>query len=265
VSPDPFDNTEPFDRTARFIELMMTDAPRLDQIMAAIAATDPAAPSEERIVAQLDDLASEVKGSDPTSVVTNVFGGLGFTGNAANYYDARNSMIHHVLDRRLGIPLTLAVVAAEIARRRGVTLRAIGMPGHVLLGSVDGWHDPFAGGAALDLDDCKQIFRRIHPDAPFLDRYLHPMTETAIAARTLENLRLAGMGSGNLAQLASVLELRTLVPEAPVNHRMEYARILEALGRYDLAAEQRDLLAELLPKRADHHIDEATRLRVHRN
>jgi regulator of sirC expression with transglutaminase-like and TPR domain len=252
-------------RTERFIQLMMTDAPPLDRIMAVIAATDPAAPSEEEIVSRLDDLARQITGFDPKTVVTGVFGGLGFTGNAANYYDARNSMIHHVLDRRLGIPLTLAVVAAEIARRRGVTLRAIGMPGHVLLGSVDGWHDPFAGGASLDLDDCKRIFHTIHPDAPFLDRYLHPMTETSIAARTLENLRLAGMGSGNLAQLAAVLELRALVPDAPVNHRMEYARVLEALGRYDLAAEQRDLLAELLPKRADHHIGEAARLRAHRN
>ncbi len=251
--------------TQRFIELMMTDAPPLDRIMATIAATDPTAPSEEQIIARLDDLADQIDGSDPKTVVTGVFGGLGFAGNAANYYDARNSMVHHVLDRRLGIPLTLAVVAAEIARRRGVTLRAIGMPGHVLLGSSDGWHDPFAGGASLDLDGCKRIFHTIHPDAPFLDRYLNPMTETAIAARTLENLRLAGMGSGNLAQLAAVLELRALVPEAPVNHRMEYARVLEALGRYDQAAEQRDLLAELLPKRADHHIDEAVRLRAHRN
>lgn len=251
--------------TERFIELMMTDAPPLDRIMATIAATDPAAPSEEEIVTQLDELAEQVNGSTPTAVVTSVFGGLGFTGNSANYYDARNSMIHSVLQRRLGIPLTLAVVAAEIARRCDVTLRAVGMPGHVLLASSDGWHDPFAGGASLDIDACKRIFHTIHPDAPFRDGYLRPMTETAIAARTLENLRVAGMGSGNLAQLAAVLELRALVPDAPVDYRMEYARVLEALGRYDMAAEQRDLLAELLPKRADHHINEAARLRVHRN
>lgn len=251
--------------TERFIELMMTDAPPLDRIMATIAATDPAAPSEEEIVTQLDELAEQVNGSTPTAVVTSVFGGLGFTGNSANYYDARNSMIHCVLERRLGIPLTLAVVAAEIARRCDVTLRAVGMPGHVLLASSDGWHDPFAGGASLDIDACKRIFHTIHPDAPFRDGYLRPMTETAIAARTLENLRVAGMGSGNLAQLAAVLELRALVPDAPVDYRMEYARVLEALGRYDMAAEQRDLLAELLPKRADHHINEAARLRAHRN
>lgn len=244
---------------------MMTDAPPLDRIMATIAATDPAAPTEEELLQQLDALASDIDGADPTSVVTGVFGGLGFAGNVANYYDARNSLMHHVLDRRLGIPLTLAVVAAEIGRRRGVTLRAIGMPGHVLLGSTDGWHDPFAAGAPLDIDGCKRIFHTIHPDAPFLDRYLHPMTETAIAARTLENLRIAGMGSGNLAQLASVLELRALVPDAPVNHRIEYAKLLEAVGRYDLAAEQRDLLAELLPKRSEHHVAEAIRLRAHRN
>lgn len=249
----------------RFLELLSQDAPPLDRIMAVIAGVDPACPGEDNIVDQLDVLADRVDASTPTAIVTEVFGGLGFTGNAANYYDARNSMIHHVLDRRLGIPLTLAVVATEIARRCGTPLTAIGMPGHVLLGSAEGWHDPFAGGAPLDIDGCEQIFRTIHPDAPFGKHYLQPMTESSVAARTLENLRVAGLGSGNLAQLASVLELRAALPGAPVDHRMEFARTLEALGRYDLAADQRDRLAELLPKRAEHHIDQATRLRAHRN
>lgn len=251
--------------TARFLELLNSATPSLDRVMAVIAAIDPDAPPEEDLVTALDVLAGQAEGSTPAAVVTSVFGGLGFTGNAANYYDARNSMIHHVLERRLGIPLTLAVVAIEIARRRDVELSAVGMPGHVLLGSAESWHDPFAGGAPLDRQGCERIFHTIHPDAPFDDRYLQPMTETSIATRTLENLRVAGLGSGNLAQLASVLELRAEVPDAPVDHRMEYARVLEVLGRYDLAAEQRDRLAELLPLRADHHLTEATRLRAHRN
>lgn len=254
----------------RFVDLVTSQTPQLDRIMAVIGQVDPTAPSEDAIVAGIDELSAPARGATPAQTVAHVFdsralGGLGFTGNAANYYDARNSMMHHVLERRLGIPLALAVVAIEIARRGGITLHAIGMPGHVLLGFEDGWFDPFAGGAPLDLEGCQRIFHTIHPDAPFHDHYLSPMTATAIAGRTLENLRVAGMGSGNLAQLAAVLELRAFVPGAPVDHRMEYARALEALGRYDLAAMQRDRLAELLPNRADHHRAEAIRLRAHRN
>ncbi len=254
----------------RFLELVTSQTPSLDRIMAVISSIDPQAPTEDEIVAALDELSEQVDGTTPSAAVASVFGGrgaggLGFSGNAANYYDARNSMIHHVLDRRLGIPLTLAVVAVEVARRNGIALVAIGMPGHVLLGSTDGWHDPFAAGAPLDLEGCKRIFHTIHPDAPFLDHYLQPMAEAAIAGRTLENLRVAGMGSGDLAQLAAVLELRALIPGAPVDHRMEYARALEVLGRYDLAAEQRDVLAGLLPTRSDHHLAQAVRLRTHRN
>lgn len=251
--------------TTRFIELLESEAPALDRIMAVIGSIDPAGPGEDEIVERLDRLADGLDPMRRALVVGDVFGQLNFTGNAANYYDARNSLIHHVLDRRLGIPLTLAVVAIEIARRCGVMIRAVGMPGHVLLQSDDGWHDPFAAGAPLDRMGCERIFHTIHPDAPFDDRYLDPMTDLAIAARTLENLRVAGMGSGNLAQLAAVLELRCEVPGAPVDHRMEYARALEALGRYDQASVQRERLAELVPLRAEHHAAEADRLRAHRN
>lgn len=252
-------------RLDRFRTLLADPSVTLDRIMAVIASIDPDAPSEDEIVAALDDLAADVDASTPATIVLAVFGGLGFTGNAANYYDAQNSLIHRVLRRRLGIPLTLAVVTIEIARRHDVVVHAVGMPGHVLLGSAEGWHDPFAGGAPLDREGCERIFRHIHPDAPFQTSYLQTMSTTAIAARTLENLRVAAMGSGDLSQLASVLELRAEVPDAPVDHRMEYARLLELLGRYDLAAEQRDHLAGLLPLRADHHLAEAVRLRHHRN
>lgn len=249
----------------RLLELIEDPEATLDRIMAVIACVDPGAPSENDIVLRLDHLADQISATSADTVITDVLGGLGFTGNAANYYDARNSLLHCVLDRRLGIPLSLAVVVVEIARRRGVALRAIGMPGHVLLGDRDAWYDPFAGGVALDRDGCEQIFRTVHPDAPFLDDYLAPMSHAAIATRTLANLRVATMGSGNLSQLASVLELRAELPEAPIEFRVEYARLLAALGRYDQAAAERDRLADLAPTRSDHHLAEASRLRAHRN
>lgn len=233
--------------------------------MAVIATTGSDTVSEDTVVSQFDELADSVDASTPDHLTAAVFGVLGFRGNTERYYDPRNSLIDRVLDRRVGIPLSLSVVVVEIGRRCGIEFSAIGMPGHVLLQSSEGWHDPFAAGAAIDRAGCERIFAAIHPDVPFHDRYLAPMSTTAIAARTLENLRLAHTRRGDLSSLASVLALRADIPGAPVDHRMEYARVLERTGRHDLAAEQRDLLAELLPLRSEHQTSEAARLRAHNN
>lgn len=249
----------------RFSELVSSPNPPLDLLMAAVASAEPTAPPAAELVHRLDQQAAQINGTDPDAIIVGTFGTLGFTGNAANYYDARNSLLHHVLERRLGIPLSLAVVAIELGRRHGVDLQAIGMPGHVLLAAGGAWFDPFAGGAALERADCERIFQAMHPGAPFSDAYLEPMTSTAIAGRTLENLRIATMGSGNLSMLVSILAMRADVPGAPIDHRMELARALAAVGRYDQAADQRDRLAELTPNRIEHHRSEAVRLRAHRN
>lgn len=249
----------------RLLELLAGPDPSLDRLLAVIGTVVPNAPTEQALVSELDRLADQVPGDAPEAIITDVFGGLGFTGNAANYYDARNSLLHSVVERRLGIPLSLAIVVIEIGRRRGVEFQAVGMPGHVLLSCNDRWFDPFAAGAPLDRTGCEQIFRSLHADAPFLDEYLAPMDAATVAARTLANLRVASMGSGQLSQLAAVLELRAELPGAPVDFRIEYARVLSAIGRYDQAARQRDQLAQLTPTRSEHHLAEAIRLRANRN
>lgn len=257
--------TGPIERIA---ELLEADEPRLDQLMAAIASIDDSPPSEASIVQHLDRMAGDAAAcSEPGDALSRVFGTLGFRGNTSRYYDVRNSLIHHVLERRVGIPLTLAVVAVELARRWGITLTAVGMPGHVLLGTPDGdrWFDPFVGGRSLTRAGCEEIFRFIHPDTPFDDGYLEAMTAQMVVGRTLENLRGACLQAGNRSQLAAVLELRAALPFTPVEFRVEYATTLAAIGRYDAAAGERDLLASLQPAQADHHRLEARRLRIHRN
>ena len=76
----------------------------------------------------------------------------GFNGNTTDYGDPRNSYLDDVLDRRLGIPITLSVVMIETARRCGLPAHGVGMPGHFLVGGGAGeWFDPFHQGARLDL------------------------------------------------------------------------------------------------------------------
>ena len=77
----------------------------------------------------------------------------GLRGNAGEYYDPRNSFLNEVLDRKIGIPITLSVIYIEVGRRLGLSLVGVGFPGHFLVKhlGVDGEQilDPFVGGATL--------------------------------------------------------------------------------------------------------------------
>ena len=90
----------------------------------------------------------------------------GFRGNREDYYDPRNSFVNEVIERRLGIPLTLAIIYIEVARRIGVRARGVGFPGHFLVRVEDSERgeavivDPFGAGAVLDRDDLQQLLKQ---------------------------------------------------------------------------------------------------------
>jgi len=94
-----------------------------------------------------------------------LFDELGFRGNSSNYYDPRNSFLSDVLDRKLGIPLTLAIVYMEVGRRIGLPLQGVSFPAHFLVkcplheGAIV--LDPYARGISLGFDDLKQRLREL--------------------------------------------------------------------------------------------------------
>ena len=131
-----------------------------------------------------------------------VFEELGFTGNAEDYYDPRNSYLNEVIDRRTGIPITLAVLYMELGRRVGLPLEGVSFPGHFLV-RLRMRHgmlvlDPFCGGAPLAMDDLRERLRRVVPqgaatpltvdDLP-LDSFLEPADKRQILGRVLRNLK----------------------------------------------------------------------------
>ena len=83
-------------------------------------------------LARLDELAAGLPAT-ADAVVTRLFHELGLRGNETDYYDARNSFLSDVLDRRLGIPITLSVVFLEVSRRVGLGAAGVGFPGHFLV------------------------------------------------------------------------------------------------------------------------------------
>ena len=161
---------------------------------------DPA-PYEALVQAHADHLREEVAaiGQPPLKMAAinrHLFEEVGYSGNHDEYYDPRNSYLNQVLDRRLGNPISLAMVQMEVARRLGVPLDGVSFPGHFLvrLPVDDGLlvMDPFNGGRPLGVDELRERAKP-HlggdiPDDAALLHILNPASHRAILVRTLRNL-----------------------------------------------------------------------------
>lgn len=258
--------------TERLNQILADPDANLDVLLAALASVDQSAPPEHEVVQAFDLLAESAQRqtSSPTvpQTLDFVFGHLGFSGNATDYYDPANSLIHDVLRHRRGIPITLAAVASEIGRRLGNRLRPVGLPGHVLLAAdaePGRWYDPFNRGAILNHQDCVNLFGRFHPVAAFEPWMLDAMNNETFAVRTLNNLRVAFGRSGRLTDLVPVLELRANLAISGADDRVDFANLLGNVGRFDQAADEFELLIELDPDHAEEHQAKARSYRAHRN
>ncbi len=197
----------------------------------------------QRIDAMGAALRQRLRGDISTSdalVALNryVFEELGFSGNADDYYDPRNSYLNDVIERKLGIPITLSVVYIEIGRRIGLPLQGVSFPSHFLVTCAlrDGTVvlDPFARGASLGLEDLEARLRPIAKDIDLDERMLKTLLAPAaprdVFARMLRNLRGIHESRGDdLKALASSSRVLTLLPDAAdeYRHRAELYTKLE--------------------------------------
>jgi regulator of sirC expression with transglutaminase-like and TPR domain len=252
----------------RFDELVARRDPPLDELALAIAAAGRPGLDVDRQLGRLDALSAELDANSPAALCAELFGIGRFVGDTDHYYDADNSFLDRVLDRRRGIPITLSTLAIEVGRRLGIGLVGIGMPGHFLVrdaSDVDAFFDPFVGGARLDIAGCASRFRQLHPSGGFGEHLLDPVEPLAIASRMLNNLTNIYMQRGDVGNLAWVLRLRTSLPDATVSLRRQYAGVLANAGRFWQAADAYDALAEEQPERGDDHRRHASRLRARLN
>lgn len=166
----------------------------------------------------------------------------GFHGAKADYYEPRNSFLNEVLDRKSGIPITLAVVYIEVARRLGVAASGVGFPGHFLvrLGGAPGDPsaernepviiDPFFQGRLLDGAALSALLRRANVRAPLSSEMLEPARTRHVVARMLMNLRGIYTARGDGARLLLTLDrLIDLLPDLS-SELLERARLYEKLG-----------------------------------
>ena len=178
----------------------------------------------------------------------------GFAGNRKHYDDPRNSFLNNVIDRRKGIPITLALVYIEVSRRAGLRIDGVNFPGHFLLcvhprdrGAIKGDQvivDPFHGGAVLSELDCEKLLRSHAGDEVRFDRrMLMRATKPEIIVRMLVNLKRIYVRMRSFPQAHAVTELLlALDPSATAELR---DRGLLAYHLNDYPAALRDLEAYL--------------------
>jgi regulator of sirC expression with transglutaminase-like and TPR domain len=174
-------------------------------------------------------LRSDISPTDALLALNRyVFDELGFAGNTSDYYDPRNSFLNEVIDRKLGIPITLAVVYIEIGRRIGLPLEGVSFPAHFLVKCVlrEGTIvlDPYARGASLGLNE---LHERLKPftsqrelDPEVMPTLLAPAPPRDILARMLRNLRAIYKTRGEpLKALSASERILTLLPESADDYR----------------------------------------------
>lgn len=258
------------DILSRFDALMNGPAPvRLDEAALLIAAHErPHEVDMDRALDRLDSIAGSIPSPTLDGLTTLLFHDEDFRGNRDDYYNPANSYLDRVLERRLGIPITLALVMIEVGKRAGVPLFGVSMPGHFMVGDrvdSDLFVDPFRGGARVDRAGARAVFQEMHgASANFEERFLEETPPAEIVIRLLNNLRMIHSQAERPASLARAMELLVLVPGTPPIERRGLSEVLERIGRVDEAARQLERLADILETGAEHDgaTNEASELRA---
>jgi len=172
------------------------------------------------VMTELDVLAADCPTPTRDGVMRFLRDDAGFAGDAVEYHRWENSCLDRVIARREGMPITLAVVAIEVARRVGVRLAGVGLPGHFLVGDPDdpGWFaDPFHGRTDLRRDDCRNLLVRLGVQR-WSNSYLEAVPPRLVVARILNNLRASCERRGDGLRLAIVMQARQALPEFAAEH-----------------------------------------------
>jgi regulator of sirC expression with transglutaminase-like and TPR domain len=219
-----------------FAEVMNKPENRLDLGRAALLIASEEYPGLDilRYVAKLEAMAAavrrQVEGTvDPLVKIDYLnrylFLERGFRGNSQEYYDPRNSFLNDVLDRQLGIPITVSIVYMEVGRRVGMPLQGVGMPGHFIVkyANSDGdiYIDPFNKGRVLSREACEELIEQMYGEpVPFQETFLATVTKKQILARMLMNLKAIYIHTKDYLKALSVVE-RLLIIQPDVEQEVK--------------------------------------------
>jgi regulator of sirC expression with transglutaminase-like and TPR domain len=216
----------------------------------------------ERVTAIAEHVKARVSRTDDSletlGIINEVlFGDEGFRGNVSDYYDPKNSFFNEVLDRKLGIPITLSVLYMEVARRAGIPVFGVGMPGHFLLKfyEVDGrelFLDAYNSGRLLSPEDCQEKLTEIYNGQIPLDaKFLTPVGKRQILTRMLNNLRSIYMTNRLLKKALAVIDLILVIYPRSADDVKQRAMLRYQLGHLHGAADELDEYVKMAPDASD--------------
>ncbi|HET9216512.1 MAG TPA: transglutaminase-like domain-containing protein [Terriglobia bacterium] len=204
-----------------------------------------------------------------------LFGVLGFRGNTKNYNDPRNSFFNDVLERRVGIPITLSAVYLEVARRVGFPIYGVGMPGHFLVRYDDRQQeffvDPFNGGQVLTRDDCQQRFTEMFGnEQAFSERMLSIVSPRQMLFRMLNNLKTIYLKAHTFEKSLAMVDMMLLADPEAIEQYRDRGIIKVQLRRFDAAVRDFEHYVKGAPDSKDRpqveeHLKELRRIRAMMN
>ena len=216
-------------------------------------------------LARIDQIAEEVKDrldceNAPLVVLNEVIETLyvrrALKGNRDSYYDPRNSFLNDVLDRGLGIPLTLGMVLLEVGWRLGLPLEGVNFPGHFLVrfrgDEIDLLIDPFEAGKIRFEDQAQELLDRVYGGVVRLqDDFLQTAAKREMLVRLLTSLKSVYVKVGDHTRaLAAVERILMITPTAPMESRSRGV-LLARMGRHEEAAEQLEAYLRVSPAASD--------------
>ncbi len=215
----------------------------------------------ERIERLVDRARSRFK---PDSVVVEILGQINwvlfveeeFRGNHEDYYDPRNSYLNEVLDRGLGIPITLSVVYGTMAERLGLAVAGVDLPLHFMLrvddGDVARFVDPFYAGAVYDREGCERKLSELAERPVTLsDAAVRPCSSRVLISRMLRNLKAIYTREADLASLLPIQRRLTALNRRDPNELRDLGVLCVQAERLGEAIEPFEAYLDVSPSAND--------------
>jgi len=146
-----------------------------------------------RIGISLKESINDVK--NPTYLISmlneHLFENLGFSGDDNDYYNPKHNFLNEVIDKKLGLPITISILYVEVAKFIGLDLKIVGFPSHILVKyNEEIILDPFHDGNLLDRDDLQGILdTNFNEQLKFQPEFLDEIESEQILLRMTRNLK----------------------------------------------------------------------------
>lgn len=252
---------------ARFADVVQRPEPEIDLASAAllIAAEEYPQVAPEPYLRRLDELAERARdrGWDEMAPVVMVqevsrvlFEEEGFRGNRMEYYDPRNSFLNDVIDRRMGIPITLSIVYLEVGWRLGIPLHGVNFPGHFLVryagDALQMLVDPFQQGMVRFEDEAQDLLDHVYGGSVRMQPdFLREADRCDILVRLLANLKGTYLNRRDDVRALSAIERILIVRPDSADDERDRGVVLTRLGRDREAAAALQRYLELVPDAPD--------------